>query len=100
MAGVKALLARFRAAECPRSVEDSSGLTALVHSPAVNGREAHISGQSPEMTCKTRRIRELSPGAVPSLVARGFRTSNRDREIRVVVATILRVGRYAHWSER
>jgi hypothetical protein len=44
VAGVKALLATFRAVECPRSVADSLGLTALAHNPAANGREAHISG--------------------------------------------------------
>ena len=42
--GSKALLARFRAVECRRSVADSLGPTALAHNPAANGREAHISG--------------------------------------------------------
>ena len=40
--GSKALLARFRAVECRRSVADSLGPTALAHNPAANGREAHL----------------------------------------------------------
>ncbi len=43
--------------------------------------------QSPEMTCKTRRIRELTPSAVPSLVARGFRASYRLDGLRPFVKT-------------
>ena len=42
VAGIKALLPRFRAVECRRSVADSLGLTALAHNPAANRREAHF----------------------------------------------------------